>query len=58
MAARHDDDLFAGGGETGALMGGIDWAKGLYEQTRCMESWYFPTRSITAAKTTLSTNES
>ena len=26
MAARHDDDLFAGGGETGALMRGIDWA--------------------------------
>ena len=27
MAARHDDDLFAGGGEIGALMGGIDWAR-------------------------------
>ena len=27
MAARHDDDLFAGGGETGALMRGIDWAR-------------------------------
>ncbi len=39
-------------------IGGIDAAIGAYAFTFCIVSWYFPTRSMNAANTTLSTNES
>ena len=40
------------------VLGGMLSAMGLYAHTFCIASWYLPTRSMHAANTMLSMNES